>query len=810
MIEAPHEHDRLLVIKIGQMIASGKEVVNAEICRDIKLNVGEHRRLDAAGEPLNHTVGLVGQGDDFTSAATSARHVLKKETVHAVADTKAENTRGARVLTHGGNHGLVVADVTVGQKEHKAGAGIGIFKLRGFGGKQAISITGFPSAIDDDRELLWIRRHCDRKLDWDRATFASVERCSGNIAQKSIVSHGDAHSAAVGGHVEQLGGEDPAAAILDKCCVDRSHHLGATSAVSTIHEILGKLAVFLVGRARFRPKHAGRTSKGDEVKSVARTHRRDRLSSERLRLLDGESIHRTGDIEHEDEFARTNIRRNNARRRLKHECEIAALHRCIRIGVRRLNHMSKESWFDRRLGGLPVQDEIAVGNRLLVVERDCLHRVGAARSSHCVQLADNVANCWAARVDRDRDADVVTSAITRLHGHRGDARCVGNLIGVARETRALILAERRVEEAPVEFAESARGKVHTAFTAAIAVFRAELHAFAQLQQLIDSFVFRRAHWNGALEKLRQPRGRERCFHRNLNTSRRTQHHAFAHFPSIGQSRHRRRVAGDVTRTHHHREHIFRDAVLAPRKLDGGDAHLHRRARLDVRDRLREDVRPLLLKQTGDIARLARVFIHSARDRTLLHFALDCLLGFTAAHDHHHAIDCSVVGKRKGVHGLDGARIWIGVGLLDDCAREESADLNLDIGVLQRTWAECVAVLVECVERATFSDLHQPSVGEGNTLGVTSKKHEQQRRNRQHRRSGEDAREADARKHTGRFHLGCRRCVSDVLENFVALGTRAFAMVFVPGAQHRVEPIAANGFRRLVAARIMVDLIGHDL
>jgi hypothetical protein len=53
-------------------------------------------------------------------------------------------------------------------------------------------------------------------------------------------------------------------------------------------------------------------------------------------------------------------------------------------------------------------------------------------------------------------------------------------------------------------------------------------------------------------------------------------------------------------------------------------------------------------------------------------------------------------------------------------------------------------------------------------------------------------------------------VGDVLENFVALGTRAFAMVFVPGAQHRVEPITANGFRRLVAARIMVDLIGHDL
>ena len=403
------------------MIARGKEVVNAEICRDIKLDVGEHRRLDAAGEPLDHTIGLVGQGDDFTSAATGARHLLKKETVHAVADTKAENTRGARVLTHGGNHGLIVADVTVGKKEHEASAGIGIFKLRGFGGKQALSITGFPSAIDDDRELLWIRRHCDRKLDRDRATFASVERCSGNIAQKSIVGHGDAHSAPIGGHVEQLGGEDPAAAILDKCSVDRSHHLGAASAVSTIHEILGKLAVFLVGRARFRPKHAGRASEGDEVKGVARTHRRDRLSSERLRLLDGKSVHRTGDIEHEDKFARTNFRWNNARRRLKHECEIAALHRCISIRVRRLNHMGKESWFDRRVGGLPVQDEIAVGNRLLVVERDCLHRVGAARSSHRVQLADNVANCWAARVDRDRDADVVTSAITRLHGHRRDA-----------------------------------------------------------------------------------------------------------------------------------------------------------------------------------------------------------------------------------------------------------------------------------------------------------------------------------------------------------------------------------------------------
>ena len=59
-------------------------------------------------------------------------------------------------------------------------------------------------------------------------------------------------------------------------------------------------------------------------------------------------------------------------------------------------------------------------------------------------------------------------------------------------------------------------------------------------------------------------------------------------------------AGHVARADDHREDELEPAVLVLQRLDVGDLDGHLRARLDVGDRLREDVRPLLVEQAGDV------------------------------------------------------------------------------------------------------------------------------------------------------------------------------------------------------------------
>ena len=795
-IEAAHEHDRLLVVQVGQVLARGKHIVDAEARGDVDFDIGEHRRLDAAHQAVDHAVRFIGERDDLAGPAAGTRHLLEQEAVDAVADAEAEHARCAGVLLHGGDHALVVADVAVGQEEHESRARVGVLEAGGARDEHAVAVARLPGAVDDQRELLRVRRHGDRQLDRYRAARTGVERILAIAERERPVRHRHANAAAVGRQVEQLGRCDAAAPVLHQRGVDRRHHLGAARAERSVDEVLGELAVLGGRLARLGPQHAGRAGEGDEVEGVVVAHRGDRLACERLRLLDGESVHRSRGVEDEHEFARSDLGGSDARRRIEHEREVPALDG----GVRRVADMREETGFDRGVGDLPAQDEVAVRDGLAVIERDRPLRGGLRLDGDGVELAGHIGDRGAARVDRHAHADVMARALGRLDRHGRDARCVGHLVGVAGEARALVLAERRVEEASIELTESARREVHAALGASVAVLRGESDALAELQQLVDRLDLRGGHGDGGLEELRQARRRERRPGRDLDARGRAQHDSLAHRPALGQRGDRRGVPGDVARPDDHREHILRHAVAAPRELDGGDAHDDLRAGFDVGDRLREDVRALLLEQAGDIAGLARLLVDGAGERAFLDLALDGLRAAGTADDHRHAVDRGAVREREGVHRLDRARIRIRVGLLDDGAREEAADLDLHIGVLQRAGTEGVAVVVERVERAALGDLHDPAVGERLALAAAHEEEDERRGEGEHRGGREQPREADAPDHAGPASGGEFRF--DRREHLVAAGGGARLVLVVPRAQQFVEAVAARGFGGLVA-------VGHD-
>ena len=108
-------------------------------------------------------------------------------------------------------------------------------------------------------------------------------------------------------------------------------------------------------------------------------------------------------------------------------------------------------------------------------------------------------------------------------------------------------------------------------------------------------------------------------------------------------------------------------------------HVNFFARLDIGDRLREDVRPFLGEQRSHITLALRVLINLLRLFALANNAANPPL----TDGHNEFIDGSVVRQREDIDRLDFARIRI-VKLLGDLDRANvTADRGAHAGVLER-------------------------------------------------------------------------------------------------------------------------------
>ena len=819
-VEATDQHQRLDIVEIGQASARGQQLAHAERRVDRKLEIGEHRRIDAPHETVDDGVGVLGERDDLRDAAAGARHIVKQEAIDRSADPEAEHTRCARVVVHGLDHRLVVPDVAVGEEEDEARARVGVLEARGARDEHALAVLRGPRALEQHREALRVlgQDHGDLGEHAPPCSIgcgAGVDPPARAVDRHRAGGHGDREAAAIGGQREKLRRLDAAAPRLYERRVDRGHHLGAAAAGRTRDELVGRRDVLRGRGLRLGPQHRGVACEGDDVEGVVRAHARDRLARKLLRLLDREAVHRSRHIEHEHELARSDLGGCDARGRLEHEREETAL----RVGVARVRGVREERRLDGAAAGVPTQHEVAVRNRLLVDERDHALRGRIAVDAHLVLHALDRAERRAARVDRDLHRDVVARARLGTRRHRRDLVGVGNLVGRIRESRSARRALRgggHEEEASVDLADRRGRREDAALGAAVGVLREERNAVGVREHRVDRGVVGGAHGNRLAQHALEARAGDRGAGFGLDARGAAQHEAFAHGPAVGKLRQRRAreraLARDVARPDDHRERVLRDAVLALDQFDGGDAHPDRGARLDVRDRLREDVRTLLLEQARDDAGLARLLVDRLRDRAFLDLALDDLLARRALHDHRHAVDRRAVREREGVDGLDRARERIGVGLLDDGARERPGDLDRHIGAAKRTHAERIAIAVDGLERAAFGDLHDSGVCDRRALaGADEDRHDERGRDDEQRRRG-DAGEPDARDHLDEpgaraATRGFLRC--GALEDRVARGARSGRVLVVPRAQQRIEPIPARDPRRLVVLAIVVARIRHD-
>ena len=108
--------------------------------------------------------------------------------------------------------------------------------------------------------------------------------------------------------------------------------------------------------------------------------------------------------------------------------------------------------------------------------------------------------------------------------------------------------------------------------------------------------------------------------------------------------------------------------------------------LDVADRLREDVRPLLFQQRGGLALGQRLLVDLPGLGTTLDLAFDPPL----AQHHRHLVDRRLMGQRKDVGGLDPPIGRVIEGLRHPHTGHEARDLGLDVGVFQRAFDQLAA------------------------------------------------------------------------------------------------------------------------
>lgn len=152
-------------------------------------------------------------------------------------------------------------------------------------------------------------------------------------------------------------------------------------------------------------------------------------------------------------------------------------------------------------------------------------------------------------------------------------------------------------------------------------------------------------------------------------------------------------AGNVPRPDGHREYEFVRAVFVFKRFDVADLDDDLLAGHDVRNGLRENIRPFLIKQAGRFAFGFRRFIDLAGL-----FAFHYLSANDALPDLHcHVVDGAVLRKRKCIDRLDGLGKTVLKFLNDPHAGDKAADVRPDVCGFQRTCAEFGAFLLERIK-----------------------------------------------------------------------------------------------------------------
>ena len=156
-----------------------------------------------------------------------------------------------------------------------------------------------------------------------------------------------------------------------------------------------------------------------------------------------------------------------------------------------------------------------------------------------------------------------------------------------------------------------------------------------------------------------------------------------------------RLSRDVARADHHGKDEFVRARFIAQGFDVADGDGDLFAGEDVRDRLRENVRTLLIEQGGDVAGVPGVLVDGAR----FFAALDHAAHSAVAYLDGHVVDSSILRERESVDGFDVLGGRVGENLRDGDAGEKAADAGASVGVLQRAGALDFAVLADNRERA---------------------------------------------------------------------------------------------------------------
>ena len=140
--------------------------------------------------------------------------------------------------------------------------------------------------------------------------------------------------------------------------------------------------------------------------------------------------------------------------------------------------------------------------------------------------------------------------------------------------------------------------------------------------------------------------------------------------------------------------LIRSLVVLQR-FDITDGHVDLLTRQDVRDRLSEDIRALLMQQRGRLAPRPGRVVSSLR--------------FLAPHDlslygaladlDRHIIDRSSLRQRKRIDRFNLVRKWILKLLRDGNASQKCADLSFDVGMLQRTGSRRNTISADCEQLA---------------------------------------------------------------------------------------------------------------
>ncbi len=142
------------------------------------------------------------------------------------------------------------------------------------------------------------------------------------------------------------------------------------------------------------------------------------------------------------------------------------------------------------------------------------------------------------------------------------------------------------------------------------------------------------------------------------------------------------------RTDHHRKHELVVAVVVGERVVVRDVDVDLLARLDVGDRLGEDVGPLLGEERSDVALLARLDVELLG---LLALADDAA-NVAVADRHDELAHRRVLRQREDIERLDLLAVRILVPLLHLHAGDVASDAGAHVGVLERQWDLVVVAL----------------------------------------------------------------------------------------------------------------------